>query len=400
MSTAASSPGGPTACMIAYANYYTDARIKNYVEALLEQDYRVDVFALGRQTDLPRPGLRVFRVMEKYWGSSSLRYAIALLWFAWLAALLVCWNFLRRRYRLVHVHNLPNFLVFSAVIPKLAGSKVILDVHDPMPESYATKFGLSLDHPLITLLRLEERMSARLANQVITTNELQKEVLCAHGIAADKIEIILNVGNDRLFRPVVNRPSTDQDGLLLVYHGTIAERLGIDLILSALRLASRECPDVRLLLIGEGDYLPTVKTLIRDWALSDRVELVGFVPVEALPPYLARADVGIVGNRVYTEAKQNYMLPVKMLEYAAMEIPTIAPRLRTISRYFDETTALFYTPDDAEDMARRIVDACRHRQLIENVRQHLRGFNQRHNWSVMEKRYLSLVSKYLGTEHS
>jgi len=153
---------------------------------------------------------------------------------------------------------------------------------------------------------------------------------------------------------------------------------------------------VRLLLIGEGDFLPTVEALVREWDLGDRVQCMGFVPVEELPAYLARADVGIVGNRGYTEARQNYMLPVKMLEYAAMEIPTIAPRLRVIRHYFDEESAIFYRPDDAGDMARRIVEAHRRPELIANVKRHLRTFNRRHNWSAMERKYLDIVAARPG----
>ena len=382
--------------MIAYANYRTDARIKNYVEALLKQGYEIDVFALGSNDSETQPGVRVFSVMRKYWGGSARRYALSQLWFALYVAFLVSWRFLRRRYRLIHVHNIPNFLVFSAIVPKLGGAKIILDVHDTMPEAYATKFDLSLDHPLIALLRWEERLSAWFADQVITTNELHEEVLCSHGIAADKIEVILNVGNERLFRPALDRPP--HDGLMLVYHGTIAERLGIDLILKAVAVASEKCPGLRLLLIGEGDFLSTVERLMSDWGLTDKVQIRGFVPVEELPAYLYEADVGIVGNRGYTEAKRNYMLPVKMLEYAAMEIPTIAPRLRVIRHYFDEDSAIFYAPDDAKDMARRIVEVYQHREIIANVKQGLRTFNQRYNWSAMEKKYLDIIGRLLGTD--
>jgi len=383
-------------CTIAYANYYTDARIKNYVEALLKQGCEVDVFALGGDSREMQPSVRLFPVMEKHWGSSAFRYALSQLWFTLRVALIVSRRFLKRRYCLIHVHNIPNFLVFSAVVPKLGRAKIILDVHDTMPEAYATKFDLPLNHPLIALLRWEERLSAWFANQVITTNELHKEVLCSHGIAADKIEIILNVGNERLFRPVRDRPP--HDGLMLVYHGTIAERLGIDLILEAIRIASKECSGIQLLLIGEGDFLSAIKGLVNDWGLMDRVQMMGFVPVEQLLPYLSKADVGVVGNRRYAEAKQNYMLPVKMLEYAAMEIPTIAPRLRVIRHYFNEDSAIFYTPDDVEDMARRIVEVYHHREIIANVKQCLRIFNQRHNWSAMEKKYLDIVSHLLGTD--
>ena len=380
-------------CMIAYANYFTDARIKNYVEALLKEGYEIDVFALGSNDSAAQPGLRVFSVMEKYWGKSALRYAISQLWFTWRTALLVSWYFLKKHYCLVHVHNIPNFLVFSAIIPKLNGAKIILDVHDTMPESYATKFDLPLNHFLINMLRWEERLSAWFSDQVLTTNKLHKEVLCSHGVSKNKIDVILNVGNKRVFCPTRDRKPHNE--LMLVYHGTITERLGIDTILKAVALASKECHSVRFLLIGEGDFLNAAKSLINNLELMDIVQITGFVPVEELPTYLSMADVGIVGNRGYTETKHNYMLPVKMLEYTAMEIPTIAPRLRVICHYFDENCAIFYTPDDVNDMAQRIIEVCKHREIIANIREGLKVFNKRYNWSSMEKKYLNIIGRLI-----
>lgn len=378
------------ACMIAYANYYTDARIKNYVAALVKQGYLVDIFALGIIDSNEDCRVKVFSLMEKHWGNNAIIYAIFQIIFALYAALLVSLSFLKKRYSIVHVHNMPNFLVFSALLPKLGGAKIILDVHDTMPEHYATKFGCNLHHPLVKILKIEERMSAWFADFVITASDLQKEVLCSHGIRSDKVDIILNVGNSDIFRPVQKNFSTEQ--LTLVYHGTIAERLGIDNIVMALKLASKDCPALRLLLIGEGDFMDEIRKLIFTLKISDKVQMMGSVPVEDLPRYLSKADIGIIGNRAYIEAKQNYMLPVKMLEYAAMEIPTIAPSLLAISHYFNEETALFYRPDDIKDMAVRIRQIYKDREIIDRAKHSLRLFNSIHNWNNMEKKYMHIVS--------
>jgi glycosyltransferase involved in cell wall biosynthesis len=191
--------------------------------------------------------------------------------------------------------------------------------------------------------------------------------------------------------------SQTSDVLTLVYHGTIAERLGIDTILKGVAAARREGANIRLVLIGEGEFLPRVRTLVEELYLGDSVEILPFMPVEELPSYLARADVGIVGNRAYTEAKRNYMLPVKMLEYAAMEIPTIAPRLQAIGAYFDDESTLFYLPDDVEDMSRQIVRVSRDREVLEAMREHLRLFNERYNWAAMETEYIRIVHRLLAS---
>ena len=375
-------------CMIAYANYYTDARIKNYVYSLLKAGYQVDVFALGK-AEPAISGLNVFCLMSKVWSGSVLPYILSQCWFLLLVMFRVGAAFLRQRYCFIHVHNMPNFIVFGALIPKIFGGKVILDVHDTMPEAYATKFDLPLDHVLVKMLRFEEHVSAAFADHIITTNDLHKEALVEHGIPANKISIIMNMGNDDIFHPQFS--AITSAGLVLAYHGTVAERLGLDLILDAIRLARSEYPQLQFILIGDGDYMPTVRNLIEEYHLNDIVSLEGWVPVEELPRYLSKTQVGIIGNRLSTETKKNWMLPVKMLEYAAMEIPTIAPALRVIMHYFDNDSAFYYIPDDAEDMARCIIDIYRHPEKIQVAKSHLRNFNRQYNWGVMESRYLNII---------
>ena len=97
-------------------------------------------------------------------------------------------------------------------------------------------------------MKIEEQLSAWFADQVITTNELHKVVLATHGVPPQKIEIVLNVGNDRIFFPRTNRQKND--GLTLVYHGTVAERLGLDIILEAMEICKKKCPDLVFILIG------------------------------------------------------------------------------------------------------------------------------------------------------
>lgn len=379
-----------SACMIAYANYFTDARIKNYVEALLKEGYQVDVYALG-QHEPTRPGLRVFCLMPKIWSRKVWPYLFSQLWFFILATLRVSVAFVQNRYTIVHVHNMPDFIVFAALIPKLFGAKVILDVHDTMPEAYATKFDLPLSHPLIELLRFEERLSAAFADHVITTNDLHREVLVGHGIRSKKISIIMNVGNEKIFQPQKRRVS--RNGLILSYHGTVAERLGLDLILDAIQQVRSSCPNLRFILIGDGDYMPKVRKLILEDNLESIVETKRWIPVEHLQHYLEKADVGVVGIRRYYEIRHNWGLPVKMLEYATMEIPTIAPRLRVIEHYFNDCNAILYEPDSPEDLARCIKEVYEHPERLENLKHGLRDFNARYNWASMEQKYLNLVSE-------
>ena len=88
----------------------------------------------------------------------------------------------------------------AGLVPRLAGKKVILDVHDSVPETFAAKFSkVSMFH---RLLCLEERWSARVAHRVICVNHPQRETLVGRGIPAAKTSISMNVPDPRLFGAV------------------------------------------------------------------------------------------------------------------------------------------------------------------------------------------------------
>ncbi len=381
--------------MVAYAHYFTDARIKNYVDALLDDGATVDVFALGRNVGTEKMGrLTVYSLATKYQGSSPVRYLVQQMLFLFLAGWKLLIHSLRGRYDVIHVHNMPDILSLAALPFKIAGTKVILDVHDTMPEAYATKFDYSLDSLPVKILIGEELLSAACSDKVITTNRMHKEVLEGHGIPEKKIDLIYNVGNRKLFRRRLQSPNGAH--LWLGYHGTIAKRLGIFLIVDALDKVKDDCPNVRFLCVGEGDDLQEMQERAAGKGVTGMIEWQPFVDVERLPAMLQRVHVGIIGNRRDTEDKRNYMLPVKMLEYAAMEIPTIVPRLKILERYFDESSAFFYEPDDADALAHVIQSIYQNRNLIAARVDGLRTFNAAYNWEIMARRYLNIVRELVG----
>jgi glycosyltransferase involved in cell wall biosynthesis len=378
--------------MVAYASYFTDARIKNYVDALLDAGASVDVFALGKAPGKHTKGrLYVNNLGRKYPGTSTMAYLAVVSIFMAKAAWHLFLRALGGRYDVIHVHNMPDFLSLVGLPFKVFGTKVILDIHDTMPEAYATKGGYELQSLPIRLLVAEQTVSAACADKIITTNSLHKEVLSGHGIPDRKIALIYNVGNHKIFKPKSCQINGQE--LWLGYHGTIATRLGVLLVVDALSVVKSSCPGVRLLCVGGGDALEAMKQRAAEQDVTHMIEWQSFVDVEALPEVLQRVQIGIVGNLQATERKKNYMLPVKMLEYAAMEIPTIAPRLRILQRYFDDTSAIFYEPDDPEDLANTIRMLYNDRSLIAIRIDGLRKFNAEYNWDKMAKRYLHIVEE-------
>jgi glycosyltransferase involved in cell wall biosynthesis len=345
----------PAVCMIAYTNYVIDARVRREAETLASNGFRVCCLTNRNQASSTKYVLNGVEVIElpvsKYRGKSTVAYLLSYLCFLAAATVACVGRLAAGKLDVVHVHNLPDFLVFAAVLPRLAGKKVVLDIHDSMPETFATKFSGS--GGLHKALCLEERMSAAVAHKVICVNHPQRDVLAGRGIPLSKTFVSMNVPDPKIFAPQSAAGSQSNGHLNLVYHGTMAERLGVDLVIRAVAELRERIPCLTLHLWGTGDDLASFQQLAAELGVQERVSFrpKGF-RLDELPGHLVAMDLGVVGNR--SNVATDLMLPVKLLEYVSLGIPAVVPRLRTIDHYFSEDMVAYFEPESVSSLAETI----------------------------------------------
>jgi glycosyltransferase involved in cell wall biosynthesis len=379
--------------MLAYAHYINDARIKSYVRTLEDEGHQVDVIALqadGESAVEGRPAGTIFRVMRKYQGQSTLMYIWSYLKFFLKSSLLLARRSFRHRYDVVHVHNMPNVLLFAAIVPKIFGAKLMLDVHDLMTVNYMAKFNTGENALPVRVLRVEQWLSAMFADHVFCADHNQQDYLVEHcGVAEPKITVLMNLPNVELFKSTP--PAKNCAAFRIVYHGTIAHRLGIDLIVQAMAKVVARVP-AELWIYGSGDYLPEALALSSRLGLDGKVHFSRtFFPVEQIPEIVSGMDLGIIGNR-RNLACDRYMLPVKLLEYVYLGVPVVAPRLSVISRYFDDTMVRYYEPENVEQMADSIVELFHDQKDRERLARMASTFYEKHNFKAQADRYLDLLT--------
>lgn len=338
-------------CMVAYTDYSFDARVRREAETLAANGFHVRCLTTRVGAKPARFVLNGVEVRElgtpKYRGKSTRVYVASYLSFV-LRSTAACLRLLSKgELDVVHVHNIPDFLVVAGLGPRVAGRKVILDVHDSVPETFATKF--SSGSLFRSLLVLEERLSARLAHRVICVNHPQRDALVSRGIPHPKTFVSMNVPDPSIFKPIRAEGGVGSDAFNLVYHGTMAARLGVDLIIRAVAALRSRMPRIRLHLWGWGDDLVQFQHLVTELRADDIVTFKsGGYPLSELPGRLCAMDLGVVANR-RSEAC-DLMLPVKLMEYVSLGIPAIAPRLKTIQHYFSDEMVTFYEPEDVQSL--------------------------------------------------
>jgi glycosyltransferase involved in cell wall biosynthesis len=377
-------------CMIVFNDYVSDARVQREAEALVERGDSVDCICLCREHITSLHGVQLFSLSgTKYRGASRLYLVFHYIQFFCYAFLKVAIEHLRSPYDVVQAHTMPDFLIFAAFVPKLLGAKVVLDMHDLMPEIYMTKYGASPSSWMVRFITWMERRCVSFANRAIAVHKPHLEALAGHGNDRNKFSILLNVPDDRIFKRHAPPPRQDDGTFRLIYHGTLPTRAGLDIAIRAVSRARKEIPHLHFLIIGSGDTRETLAQLAADLDLTKCVEFVPTVPVEKLPALISQSDVGIVP---YTaDAFTRYVLPTKLLEYAAIGIPAISSRLSTVEAYFDSSMVAFFEPGDDVALAGQILRMYRDPALRQALATSADRFTELYNWPEQRKVYYQLV---------
>jgi len=147
--------------------------------SLKEKGYDVDIISLKWKNNLKfniYNELKIYKILgRRFTERKPFQYLIRYILFFIQASIKVTQLNIKNKYDLIHVHNIPDFLVFTTLIPKLFGTKIILDIHDIQPEFAIQKFSIKYDHPIIKTLELVEKVSCCYADHVITVTELWKQ---------------------------------------------------------------------------------------------------------------------------------------------------------------------------------------------------------------------------------
>jgi glycosyltransferase involved in cell wall biosynthesis len=379
---------------VVYADYFVDSRVIREAGMLVDMGCSVDVICLrSKKGAAPSRsnGVNVLPLgMKRYRGASKARFFLSYLKFFLLAFLRLSRLHISKRYNIVQAHNIPDFLVFTALIPKISGARIILDVRDPMPEGFMVKYGISERNPITRLTMLQETMSMRFADEVICVSEQHKRLYMAHGVPDSKFTILLNLPDKRTFSNIMPGKKT-RGSFELVFHGTLAERLGIDVAIRAVDIVRDEVSEVIFKIYGGGEFLPELEKLVDELDVRNHVYLSGkFHPFKEIPDLIKTAHAGIVPNQ--KNIITDLMMPVKLIEYISLGIPVIATRLATIDYYFGDFVSLF-DPGDYHDLASCLLEFYYKPDKAERLAEEARSFLDRYNWESEEERYSGLIDK-------
>ncbi len=385
-------------CMLVHNSYETDNRVRRYAEALAKRGDFVDVIALaGGSIPLGLEeisGVSVFRVQHRVRNErTKWTYASRLLRFLFVSSVFLTKRHHRIRYDVIHVHNLPDFLVFGAWYPKMTGSKIILDIHDIVPELFANKFDAQPGNIYIGFLKFVEKAAAAFADFVIVSNHLWYEKLISRSVPKEKCAVFLNHVDSALFYRR-DRTRTD-DKIIVLFPGSFQWHQGLDLAIEAFAVVRQRVKNAEFHIYGGGDEKTELIALTDRLGLNDAVKFCGSVSLESIADVISNADVGVVPKRADSFGNEAYS--TKIMEFMSQGVPVVLSKTKIDSFYFDDSVVRFFSSGDVQALATAMLEVIENRTLREALTAGGYRYVDLNSWDRRKAEYLGLVDD-LSTE--
>jgi len=299
---------------------------------------------------------------------------------------------------------MPDVLVASALPARALGAKIVLDLHDPMPELMRTIFNLPERSASVRLITLLEKWSIACSNAVVTVNIACKRLFSSRSCPAAKISVVMNSPDETIipFQPVTQGARGIRDGnmpFMILYHGSIVERNGLDLAIAALARLRRAVRGAELRIAGHRTpFLDQALDQARKLDVHDRVRFLGPRRLEDLAHDIAACDVGVIPNHCNAFTAIN--TPTRIFEYLALGKPVIAPRTPGILDYFGPDSLVYFDPGNEEDLARCLEFVALHPEDATGIAARGQDVYSAHRWSRERDTFVGLIRALLLPEYA
>lgn len=386
-------------CMIGYTPYESDNRVRRYAETLAQRGDHVDMIGLSREKSQPAveeiEGVTVHRVQHREHNErNKWTYAWRLLRFLVSSSRKITELHKLNRYDVVHIHNMPDFLVFAAWYPKLTGAKLILDIHDVVPELFENKFRQNFRSAYVELLKRVEKLSADFADHVVVSNHLWHEKIVARSVSEERSSVFINHVDPKMF---ARRTKKKADGkFVILFPGSLQWHQGVDIAIEAFARVQSQIPNAEFhIYCGSGVIQGDLQNLARKLGVADSVKFFKAVPLDQMAQVIADADLGVVPKRADSFGNEAYS--TKIMEFMSQGVPVVVSRTKIDSYYFEEGIVHFFDSGDSDSMAAAILDVFQNRDLRQSLVFRGSQYVERHGWNQKKKSYIDLVDS-LATE--
>lgn len=376
---------------IVQAYYPYDRRIRKQCETVIDSGFEVSVICLRNNTETAHEiinGIHIYRVNLRKKRGSKIRYLFEYMAFFILAFIKLNILDMKKNFTIIQVSNLPDFLVFSTIIQKIRGAKIVLDMHEIWPEFYISKYNANENVFMVKLLKFIEKISLNYAQEVITINEAIQEIFNRRSIPDKNITIVMNTIDETIIPQnwSFNKSSNE---FRFVYHGTLSELYGVEVAIMAMHKFAPKHPDCKFFIFGDGPDTENLKTLVQKLNLQGIINLMGHVPFDKLITMLPSMNVAILPSK--KDKFIDLSFSNKLGEYIFLKIPVIISNLESIQYYFNEDQLTYFTHYNSDELTEKMIFSYENYNIMQEKAENAYKKYRSIKWSIMAERYKNLI---------
>lgn len=191
------------------------------------------------------------------------------------------------------------------------------------------------------------------ASSVVQLSEVSKANAINQGIKEDKIRIVPNAVSSSEIGREFNKTEIRQelglggDEILIGSITSVVQYEGLDDLIRATELL----PDVRCVIVGDGESKSELEALVEDLGIGNQVRFVGKQPALTIWKWYAALDVFVIPRKNQEVCRT--VTPIKTLMAQANGIPVVAsdlPALREVTGNY----AAYFPAEDSRELARTL----------------------------------------------
>ncbi|MFH0951049.1 MAG: glycosyltransferase family 1 protein [bacterium] len=234
------------------------------------------------------------------------------------------------------------------------------------------------------------------AKRIITISNFSKSEIAKYYQAdSDKIKVIYNGYNDRLYKPTALSEATQavwqKYGIsqpYIFYVGRLEKKKNTDKLIEAFALVKQHHPEIKhkLVLVGDASFgFDEIKYQINEFNLNDDIVITGWVAEEDMPHIFSQATAFIFPSNY-----EGFGIP--LLQAMACGTPIVASNIASIPEVAGSVALLFdqtKVHDMAEKIAKIILNQDLREQLIQAGLTRVKNFN----WQICAQETLKVINE-------
>lgn len=295
----------------------------------------------------------------------------------------------------IEKYNPDVVIGFTSVLSNYWGMRFAKESHIPFVYYWTDVIHTLIPFkPFRIIAKTIEKNIVNNSSRVLAINEVLKDYLISFGAEASNTQVIsggvdFNRFNASKINPdhIREKYNISKDDFVLFFMGWLYEFSGLIEVITELNKVSDSHPNLKVMIVGEGDQFKSLNETVDRFAMQDRVILTGKRPYEEIPQLISVANICLLP--AYNNEIMRNIVPIKIYEYLAMHKPVITTKLPGVMKEFGENNGVIYVdlPEDVIDTVLKLNDD----DILKNS---LRAekFIQRYNWNIIIPEFESLLS--------